>query len=56
MHARLVIEAGQVNRQYFKDLVAYRELFLLLAWRDILMRYKQTIIGIAWSVLRPPFS
>jgi len=53
MHARLVIEAGKVNRQYFKDLVAYRELFLLLAWRDILVRYKQTIIGVAWSVLRP---
>ena len=53
MRARLVIEAGKVNRQYFKDLLAYRELFLLLAWRDILVRYKQTIIGIAWSVLRP---
>jgi lipopolysaccharide transport system permease protein len=53
MRARLVIEAGKVNRQYFKDLFTYRELFLLLAWRDILVRYKQTIIGIAWSVLRP---
>ena len=53
MQVRLVIEAGKVNRQYFKDLLAYRELFLLLAWRDILVRYKQTIIGIAWSVLRP---
>jgi len=53
MPARLVIEAGKVNRQYFKDLVSYRELFLLLAWRDILVRYKQTIIGVAWSVLRP---
>jgi len=51
--SRLVIEAGNANRQYFKDLLAYRELFLLLAWRDILVRYKQTIIGVAWSVLRP---
>ena len=48
-----MIEAGKVNRQYYRDLLAYRELFLLLAWRDILVRYKQTIIGIAWSVLRP---
>ena len=53
MRDRLVIEAGKVNRQYFRDLVAYRELFFLLAWRDILVRYKQTIIGVAWSVLRP---
>ena len=50
---RLVIEAGRVNRQYFRDLMSYRELFLFLAWRDILVRYKQTIIGVAWSVLRP---
>jgi lipopolysaccharide transport system permease protein len=50
---RLVIEAGKANRQYFKDLLTYRELFLLLAWRDILVRYKQTVIGVAWSVLRP---
>ena len=50
---RLIIEAGKVNQQYFKDLLLYRELFLLLAWRDILVRYKQTIIGVAWSVLRP---
>ena len=51
--SKLVIEAGTANRQYFKDLLAYRELFLLLAWRDILVRYKQTIIGVTWSVLRP---
>jgi lipopolysaccharide transport system permease protein len=51
--SKLVIEAGKVNRQYFKDLLTYRELFLLLAWRDILVRYKQTIIGVTWSVLRP---
>src|SRR5210317_2085683 len=50
---KLVIEAGKLNRQYFKDLWAYRELFLFLAWRDILVRYKQTVIGVAWAVLRP---
>jgi lipopolysaccharide transport system permease protein len=51
--SKLVIEAGKINRQYLKDLWSYRELFVLLALRDILVRYKQTIIGIAWSVLRP---
>ena len=51
--SKLVIEAGKVNQQYFNDLLAYRELFLLLAWRDVLVRYKQTVIGVAWSVLRP---
>lgn len=49
----LVIEAGKSERQYWKDLWHYRELFFFLAWRDILVRYKQTAIGIAWSVLRP---
>lgn len=49
----IIIEAGKVHRRYFRDLWSYRELFLFLAWRDILVRYKQTIIGIAWSVLRP---
>jgi lipopolysaccharide transport system permease protein len=51
--SKLVIEAGKINRQYFKDLWSYRELFYFLALRDILVRYKQTIIGVAWSVLRP---
>lgn len=49
----LVIEAGKTERQYFKDLWRYRELFYFLAWRDILVRYKQTVIGILWAVLRP---
>ena len=49
----LVIEAGKGKSRYFKDLWQYRELFLFLAWRDILVRYKQTIIGISWSVIRP---
>jgi len=50
---RLVIEAGRGGTHYWKDLWHYRELFFFLSWRDILVRYKQTIIGIAWSVLRP---
>lgn len=50
---RLVIEPGYVEKHYWRDLWRYRELFYFLAWRDILVRYKQTIIGIAWAVLRP---
>jgi len=49
----LIIEAGRAERQYWKDLWNYRELFYFLAWRDILVRYKQTAIGIAWVILRP---
>lgn len=49
----LIIEPGGGVRRYWRDLWNYRELFLFLAWRDILVRYKQTAIGIAWSVLRP---
>jgi lipopolysaccharide transport system permease protein len=49
----LVIEAGRVERQYWKDLWRYRELFYFLAWRDLLVRYKQTVIGVAWAVVRP---
>src|SRR3990170_1368840 len=49
----LVIEAGRAERHYWRDLWRYRELFYFLAWRDILVRYKQTFIGIAWSVIRP---
>jgi lipopolysaccharide transport system permease protein len=49
----IIIRPGKGNRQYWHDLWRYRELFYFLAWRDILVRYKQTAIGIAWSVLRP---
>jgi lipopolysaccharide transport system permease protein len=49
----LVIEAGRTERHYWKDLWRYRELFYFLAWRDILVRYKQTAIGIAWALIRP---
>ena len=49
----LVIEAGRAERHYWRDLWRYRELFYFLAWRDILVRYKQTVIGLAWALIRP---
>lgn len=49
----LVIRANHAETQYWKDLWRYRELFYFLAWRDILVRYKQTAIGIAWALIRP---
>jgi lipopolysaccharide transport system permease protein len=49
----IIIEAGLTERQYWRDLWNYRELFIFLAWRDILVRYKQTVIGILWALLRP---
>ncbi|MGD9950015.1 MAG: ABC transporter permease [Desulfobulbus sp.] len=49
----LILEPGKGIRHYWRDIWQYRELFFFLAWRDILVRYKQTAIGIAWSVLRP---
>lgn len=49
----LIIEAGRTEKQYWRDLWRYRELFYFLAWRDILVRYKQTAIGIAWALIRP---
>jgi len=49
----LIIEAGRTERQYWQDIWRYRELFYFLAWRDILVRYKQTAIGIAWALIRP---
>ena len=49
----LVIEAGRAERQYWRDLWRYRELFYFLAWRDLLVRYKQTAIGVAWALIRP---
>jgi lipopolysaccharide transport system permease protein len=51
--SELIIEAGRTERQYWQDLWRYRELFYFLAWRDILVRYKQTIIGMAWALIRP---
>ncbi len=53
IQTELVIEAGRTESQYWKDLWRYRELFYFLAWRDILVRYKQTAIGITWALIRP---
>ena len=49
----LVLEAGRTERDYWSDLWHYRDLFAILAWRDIAVRYKQTVIGVAWAVVRP---
>lgn len=48
-----MLEAGRAERHYWADLWRYRELFAILAWRDVAVRYKQTVIGVAWAVVRP---
>jgi len=53
MSFEVFIEPGRAERNYWKDLWRYRELFYILSWRDLKVRYKQTIIGVVWSVLRP---
>lgn len=49
----LILEPGRAERNYWSDLWHYRELFAILAWRDISVRYKQTVIGVAWALIRP---
>jgi len=49
----LILEAGRSEKNYWRDLWRYRELFIILAWRDVTVRYKQTVIGVAWAVIRP---
>ena len=49
----LILEAGCAEKNYWRDLWRYRELFIILAWRDVTVRYKQTVIGVAWAVIRP---
>lgn len=49
----LVLEPNRVEKQYWKDLWRYRELFAILAWRDVAVRYKQTAFGVAWALIRP---
>jgi lipopolysaccharide transport system permease protein len=56
MSDRIVLEAGKADQEYFKDLWRFRELFYVLAWRDISVRYKQTFVGVLWAVLRPGLS
>jgi lipopolysaccharide transport system permease protein len=50
---QIVLEPGLVEKNYWRDLWRYRELFQVLAWRDVAVRYKQTVIGVIWAVLRP---
>jgi len=52
-NAEIVIEAGRAEAHYWRDLWRYRDLFFFLAWRDLLVRYKQTAFGVAWAVVRP---
>jgi lipopolysaccharide transport system permease protein len=52
MH-EITIERGLASRHYWRDIWRYRELLYFLAWRDILVRYKQTVVGVAWAVIRP---
>jgi homopolymeric O-antigen transport system permease protein len=49
----LVLEPGRTDKNYWSDLWRFRELFLILAWRDVSVRYKQTILGVGWAILRP---
>ena len=51
--APMILEAGRMDRQYWHDVWRYRELFVILAWRDVSVRYKQTMLGVAWAFMRP---
>ena len=53
MQDAIVIEPGRREHHYWLELWRYRELFQVLAWRDLSVRYKQTIIGISWALIRP---
>src|SRR5580658_5606095 len=53
MNDVIIIEAGRADRHYWLDLWRYRELFQVLAWRDLSVRYKQTVIGVLWALIRP---
>ena len=53
MQTLVVIEPGRRERQYWTELWRYRELFVVLAWRDLSVRYKQTVIGVLWALIRP---
>jgi lipopolysaccharide transport system permease protein len=49
----IVLEAGMTERHYWRDIYRYRELFWVLAWRDVSVRYKQSVFGLAWALVRP---
>lgn len=53
MTHRIVIEPGRTEKNYWKDLWHYRELFYILSWRDVKVKYKQTVLGLLWAILRP---
>jgi lipopolysaccharide transport system permease protein len=53
MSFRLIIEPGKTEKNYWKDLWRFRELFYILSWRDIKVRYKQTTLGVLWAIIRP---
>src|SRR5476651_1798350 len=50
---RLIIEPGRMEKNYWSDLWRFKDLFYILSWRDIKVRYKQTIIGTLWAIIRP---
>ena len=52
----MILEPGRAARNYWRDLFHYRELFLILAWRDVIVRYKQTAAGAAWALIQPLMS
>lgn len=52
-HAKLLIAPGLADKHYWHDIWRYRGLFIVLAWRDLSVRYKQTIVGLAWALLQP---
>ncbi|MGC3990957.1 MAG: hypothetical protein QM796_15020 [Chthoniobacteraceae bacterium] len=50
---KVLVKAGQSGSQYWSDIWHFRELLYFLAWRDIIVRYKQAVFGVAWAVIRP---
>ena len=53
MSYEIIIKPGHIEKNYWKDLWRFRELFYILSWRDIKVRYKQTVLGVAWGIIRP---
>lgn len=51
--SQIIIDPSRIQKEYFKDLLRYRELFYFFAWRDIVVRYKQTFLGVLWALIRP---
>lgn len=53
MGYKIIIEPGRSEKNYWRDLWRYRELFYILSWRDVKVKYKQTVLGVVWAILRP---